>query len=91
MRLNAKCIAHPPETDMKECFVCKSDTIVPSKTAQTYQENGHLVVIKDIPCVECETCGETYLSTETVRRIERFLDTVTSAEVEIVSYEAAAA
>ena len=59
------------ETDMKECFVCKSDTIVPSKTAQTYQENGHLVVIKDIPCLECKTCGETYLSTETVRRIER--------------------
>lgn len=76
---------------MKRCFVCNSDAMAPGKTAQTYQENGHLVVIKDIPCLECTTCGETYLSTETVRHIERFLDMVTNAEVEIVSYETAEA
>ncbi len=76
---------------MKECFVCKSPTVTEGTTAETYQENGHLVVMKDIPCLVCETCGETYLSTDTIRHIERFLDTVKNAEVEIVSYQTAAA
>jgi YgiT-type zinc finger domain-containing protein len=76
---------------MKECFTCKSDQIVEGATAQTYQENGHLVVIKGIPCLVCKTCGETYLTTDTMRHVEAFLDTVKCAEIEIVSYETVAA
>jgi YgiT-type zinc finger domain-containing protein len=76
---------------MKECFVCKSDVITEGTTAQTYQENGHIVVIKSIPCLVCKTCGETYLTTDTMRRVESFLNTVKWAEIEIVSYETVAA
>lgn len=76
---------------MKECFVCKSETIITGTTAQTYQENGHLVVIKGVPCLVCQTCGETYLTTDTMQHVEAFLDTIKSAEVEIVSYDAVTA
>lgn len=76
---------------MKNCFVCKSDAIEAGFTAQTHFESGHLVVIKQIPCSVCSTCGETYLTTETMRALEAFLNKVDPAEVEIVSYEKIAA
>jgi YgiT-type zinc finger domain-containing protein len=76
---------------MTECFTCKSDEIIEGTTTQTYQENGHLVVIKNLPCLVCKTCGETYITTSTMQHIESFLNTVKSAEVEIVSYDTLAA
>lgn len=76
---------------MKECFVCKSESIVRGVTTQAYQENDHLIVIKEIPCLVCSNCGETYLSTDVMHAIERFLDRVQCAEVEIVSYDRVAA
>jgi YgiT-type zinc finger domain-containing protein len=79
------------EKKMTECFICKSDDVKESTTVQTYQENGHLIVIKGIPCLECKNCGETYLTTEVLKALEKFLDTVQCAEVEIVSYDKVAA
>jgi YgiT-type zinc finger domain-containing protein len=79
------------EAKMKECFVCKSETVSAGVTTQTYQENGHLIVIKAIPCQVCANCGETYLSTEVMEGLEKILGTVQCAEFEIVSYDKAAA
>jgi YgiT-type zinc finger domain-containing protein len=63
-----------------------SSKIVDSATTQLYEENGHLVIIKDIPCLRCEECGETYLTTPVMKAVENFLNSVTFAELEIVSF-----
>ena len=42
-----------------------------------------VVVIKNVPCMKCEQCGEDVLSADTVARIERILHTVKKAVAEI--------
>ena len=76
---------------MKRCFVCKSDSVDVGATTQTYCEKEHLVVVKQIPCLVCQNCGEEYLNTDVMRTLETFLNKVHAAEVEIVLYEKVAA
>lgn len=52
-----------------------------------------LVVIKNVPCMKCEQCGEVVLSAATVEKIERILQTVEKAvaEITVVNYPDCAA
>lgn len=38
---------------------------------------------QNVPCMECEQCGEVVLSADTVEKIERILQTVEKAVAEI--------
>jgi YgiT-type zinc finger domain-containing protein len=76
---------------MKKCFACKSALIEQSTISRLYEEGGNMVVIKNIPCSKCSTCGEQYLTTEVVKRIEHYLVTVTNPDLEIVRFEKLAA
>ena len=38
----------------------------PSTTIHTVQLKNCVVVIKNVPCMECEQCGEVVLSADTV-------------------------
>ena len=49
----------------------------------TVQLKNCVVVIKNVPCMECEQCGEVVLSADTVEKIERILQTVEKAVAEI--------
>ena len=40
-----------------KCFYCKGD-IVPSTTVYTVQIDNTIIVIKNVPCEECEQCGK---------------------------------
>ena len=42
-----------------------------------------VVVIKNVPCMKCEQCGEVVLSADTIEKIERILQTVEKAVAEI--------
>lgn len=42
-----------------------------------------VVVIKNVPCLKCEQCGEVVLSADTVEKIEHILQTVEKAVAEI--------
>ena len=52
------------------CFFCKGE-MKPSTTIHTVQLKNCVVVIKNVPCMECEQCGEVVLSADTVEKIER--------------------
>lgn len=52
-------------------------------TIHTVQLKNCVVVIKNVPCMKCEQCGEDVLSADTVARIERILHTVKKAVAEI--------
>ena len=54
-----------------------------STTIHTVQLKNCVVVIKNVPCMECEQCGEVVLSADTVEKIERILQTVEKAVAEI--------
>ena len=64
------------------CFFCKGE-MKPSTTIHTVQLKNCVVVIKNVPCLKCEQCGEVVLSADTVEKIEHILQTVEKAVAEI--------
>ena len=64
------------------CPPCKGE-MKPSTTIHTVQLKNCIVVIKNVPCLKCEQCGEVVLSADTVARIEQILHTVKKAVAEI--------
>ena len=61
-------------------------------TVFTVQFETCLVVIKNVPCLECPQCGEAEISDETMRVPERIIETSKKLvqEVAVVDYELAA-
>ena len=47
----------------------------PGTTIHTVQLKNCVVVIKNVPCMKCEQCGEVILSADTIEKIERILQT----------------
>lgn len=70
---------------MKKCFVCGHDTINHSMTNKMIEENGHFVIVKDVPCLICANCGEIYFETEVMLKLESILKRNVS-ELEIINY-----
>ena len=64
------------------CQLCKGE-MKPSTTIHTVQLKNCVVVIKNVPCLKCEQCGEVVLSADTVEKIEHILQTVEKAVAEI--------
>ena len=64
------------------CLLCKGE-MKTGTTIHTVQLKNCVVVIKNVPCLKCEQCGEVVLSADTVARIERILHTVKKAVAEI--------
>ena len=40
------------------CMYCKNSTTVASTTTHVVNYNNCIIVIKNVPCLECEQCGE---------------------------------
>ena len=74
------------------CFMCKGNMEDKNTTFMVDLE-GSIVIIKNVPCMKCEQCGEVVLSAATVEKIERILQTVEKAvaEITVVNYPDCAA
>ena len=73
------------------CFYCKG-AMEQGLTVFTVQLENCLVVIKNVPCLECSQCGEVEISDETMQQLERIIATCQSLiqEVAVVDYRRAA-
>ncbi|MBQ9004095.1 MAG: type II toxin-antitoxin system MqsA family antitoxin [Eggerthellaceae bacterium] len=73
------------------CFYCKG-RMQEGTTVFTVQLDTCLVVIKNVPCLECSQCGETEIADETMVVLERIIDTCKKLiqEVAVVDYRLAA-
>lgn len=70
------------------CFYCKGD-IVPSTTVYTVQIGNAVIVIKNVPCEECEQCGEIEISNEVMQKLDKIIDTAKQLmqEVAVIDYK----
>lgn len=74
---------------MKTCFLCKGD-MKEGKTIHVVElENGCIIVVKNVPCLKCAQCGETWLSGSVTQRLEKIVETLENAltEIAVVDYE----
>ncbi len=70
---------------MKKCFVCGHETINHGFTNKMLEDNGHFIIVKDVPCLVCANCGEIYFETDVILKLENILNRNIS-ELEIISY-----
>jgi YgiT-type zinc finger domain-containing protein len=71
------------------CHVCGSILKPISTTLPFKITPSTIVILKDLPVMQCEQCGEYLLEDSVMARVERIFDSVDhSAELEIIRYAA---
>lgn len=56
------------------CFYCKGRDMVQSVATHVVTLEERVIVIKNVPCEECEQCGEKYFSDEIMEQLEIILE-----------------
>ena len=56
------------------CMFCKCKTTKENTTTHVVNYKGNLIIIKNVPCEECEQCGEKYFSTEVMKKLEMIVN-----------------
>ena len=74
------------------CMFCKCDSVKSSLTTHVVNYNGAIIVIKNVPCEECEQCGEKYYTDEVAEKIEKLVDLAKQMmqEIAVLDYAKAA-
>lgn len=74
------------------CMYCKCTSTIPSLTTHVVSYKNCIIIIKNVPCEECEQCGEKYYSNDVARQLESLVDTAKQLmqEIAIIDYSKAA-
>jgi YgiT-type zinc finger domain-containing protein len=73
------------------CAFCKHGRLEPGQTTMTLERDSVTVVVKHVPALVCDTCGEAYLEEEVLEQLFREADEAVArgAEVEVRHFVAA--
>lgn len=74
------------------CMFCRCDTVRQSTTTHVVNYKGCIIVIKNVPCEECEQCGEKFYTDEVAQQLERLVSTAKRfmQEISVIDYNKAA-
>ena len=53
------------------CHFCGSKNFKNKQVQYIYRHNDHFLIVNDVPCEECEFCGEQYFKAAVLKRIEK--------------------
>ena len=70
------------------CMYCKNSTTVNSTTTHVVNYKNCIIVIKNVPCLECDQCGEKYYTDEVAERLELIVDMAKKLmqEIAVIDY-----
>ena len=54
------------------CMYCKNSTTVKSTTTHVVNYKDCIIVIKNVPCLECDQCGEKYYTDEVAGKDRKY-------------------
>jgi len=52
-----------------KCVICKHGQTKPGTMTATFERDGATLVFKSVPAEVCQSCGESYLSSETSQKL----------------------
>ncbi len=55
---------------MKTCNFCGNKNFRERHVQYIYKHNDRFLVVNNVPCEECEYCGEQYFKAEVMKKIE---------------------
>ncbi len=53
-----------------KCHFCGNKNFYKSKVQYIYRHNNQFLIVNDVPCEQCEYCGEQYFEGKVLRQIE---------------------
>ena len=70
------------------CMLCKCDTVKQSTTTHVVNYKGSVTVIKNVPCEECEQCGEIFYTDEVAEHLEEMVNEAKKLlqEISVIDY-----
>ncbi|WP_295405201.1 type II toxin-antitoxin system MqsA family antitoxin [uncultured Thiocystis sp.] len=54
----------------EQCSFCGNTHLTPKTTRYIHDRNGEMLVVEQVPCLECDDCGEQYFEIAVLKRIE---------------------
>ena len=71
------------------CMFCKCDTVKESVTTHVVNYRNCIIVIKNVPCEECEQCGEKFYTDEVTERLEELVSAAKRLmqEIPVIDYQ----
>ncbi len=54
----------------KVCNFCGNKNFKTKNIQYIYKHSGRLFIVNDVPCEECEYCGEQYFKSSVLKKIE---------------------
>ena len=74
------------------CNACFGDNKLKTKTTFTVEYEDCIIVIKNVPCLECEVCGEITFTDEVSARLEIIINAAKKLmqEISVIDYSKAA-
>ncbi len=74
------------------CMYCKCKITIQSFTTHVVNYKNCIIIIKNVPCEECEQCGEKYYSNEVAKQLENLVNIAKQLmqEIAIIDYSKAA-
>lgn len=71
-----------------KCLSCKSGTMSNSTTTYTVVLKKCILIIKNVPCMKCEQCGDELFNADILEKIDEIIVTAEkmASEVSIIDY-----
>ena len=71
------------------CICCKSESMKSSTATHVVNYNNSIIVVKNVPCMECVQCGEKYFTDEVAQRLVAIVDQAKKLmqEIAVVDYK----
>ena len=69
------------------CMICKNKTYIESKTTHVVDRSDSLIIIRNVPCLECEQCGERFYTDVVAEKLEKIVETAKSLMPEISIFD----
>lgn len=74
------------------CMFCKCDSVKQSTTTHVVDFEDCIIIVKNVPCEECEQCGEKYYTNEVAQKLEQIVAAAKqlAQEISVMDYTKAA-
>ena len=74
------------------CMYCKGKDFIETTTTHVVNYKNCLIIIKNVPCVECDQCGEKFFTDEVAEILDKIISMAKkfTQEISIIDYQQAA-
>ena len=78
--------------EINMCMFCKNTTTIQSTTTHVVNYKDCIIVVKNVPCLECDQCGEKYYTDEGSEKLEIIVNMAKKLmqEIAVIEYKQAA-